>query len=165
MKIFSRNKGEVFGYGMCYTIIEMRCIFHTFSLSYINQLVKKRALQYLQRSLFYNEIIYCFTMVLPAIVTAPLLAKALPSSVAPVLKVMDCIARTVPLNTDVVPKVTELPTCQKILDARAPPVRITLRPDVVVSEDAIFIMKTAFEIPFASKVRSPDDTASEEVDL
>jgi hypothetical protein len=50
---------------------------------------------------------------------------------------MDCIAITVPLNTEVVPKVAELPTCQKILDADAPPLRITLRPGEVVSVDAI----------------------------
>ena len=104
-------------------------------------------------------------MVLLSIVTAPVLANALPSSVAPVLKVMDSIAKTVPLKTEVVPKVAELPTCQKMFDANAPPLRITLRPDVVVSEDAICIMKMAFASPFASKVRSPDDIASEEVDL
>ena len=80
---------------------------------------------------------YCFTIVLPAIITAPVLANALPSSVAPVSKVMDCIVKIVPLKTEVVPKVVELPTCQKILDAKAPPLRITLRPDVVVSDDAI----------------------------
>ena len=67
-------------------------------------------------------------MVLPAIVIPPVLANALPSSVAPVLKVMDCIARIVPLKTEVVPKVAELPTCQKMLDADAPPLRITLTP-------------------------------------
>ena len=104
-------------------------------------------------------------MVLPAIVTAPVLANALPSSVAPVLKVMDCIAITVPLKTEVVPKVAELPTCQKMLDASAPPLKITLRPDVVVSVVAIWMMKTAFTSPFASNVRSPDDTAREEADL
>jgi len=104
-------------------------------------------------------------MVLPAIVTPPVLANPLPSRVAPVLKVMDCIAKTVPLKTEVVPKIAELPTCQKMLDANAPPLRITLRPDVVVSVDAICIMKTALAFPFASKVRSPDDIASEEVDL
>ena len=104
-------------------------------------------------------------MVLLAIVTEPILANPLPLSVAPVLKVMDCIAITVPLKTEVVPKVAELPTCQKILDANAPPLRITLRPGVVVSVDAICIMKTAFAFPFASKVRSPDDIANEEVDL
>ena len=76
-------------------------------------------------------------MVLPAMVIPPVLANPLPSSVAPVLKVMDCIARTVPFKTDVVPKVAELPTCQKMLDANAPPLRNTLRPDVVVSVDAI----------------------------
>jgi hypothetical protein len=104
-------------------------------------------------------------MVLPIIVTPPVNANALPSSVAPVLKVMDCIAMTVPLKTEVVPKVAELPTCQKMLDASAPPLRITLRPDVVVSVDAICIMKTELAVPCASKVRSPDDIASEEVDL
>ena len=104
-------------------------------------------------------------MVFPAIVIPPILANALPSRVAPVLKVIDCIARTVPLNTVVVPKVAELPTCQKMLEAIAPPLRITLRPDVVVRVDAICIINTALEFPFASNVKSPDDTASEEVDL
>ena len=96
---------------------------------------------------------------------APVVAKALPSSVAPVLNVMDCMAITVPLKTQVVPKVAELPTCQKIFDANAPPLRITLRPDVALSVDAICIMKTAFAFPFASNVRSPDDISREDVDL
>lgn len=60
---------------------------------------------------------YCFTIVFPAKITVPVLAKALPSKVAPVSKVMDCIAIIVPLNTEVVPKVAELPTCQNILAA------------------------------------------------
>ena len=98
-------------------------------------------------------------------VTPPILVNALPLSVAPVLRVMDCITKTFPLKAEVVPNVAELPTCQKMLEANAPPLRITWRPDVVVSEDAIWIMKTAFGFPFASNVRSPDDTAREEVDL
>src|SRR5688572_23497453 len=104
-------------------------------------------------------------MVLPAIVTPPVLANALPSSLAPVLSVIDCIAITVPLKTEVVPNVAELPTCQKMLDANAPPLKITLRPEVVVSEDAICMIKTALEFPFASNVRSPEDIDNEEVDL
>ncbi len=76
-------------------------------------------------------------MVFPAIVMAPVLAKALPLRDAPVLKVIDCIAITVPWNTEVVPKVAEVPTCQKILDANAPPLRITFRPEVVVNVEAI----------------------------
>src|SRR5688572_15422823 len=104
-------------------------------------------------------------MVLPAIVTPPVLANALPSSLAPVLSVIDCIAITVPFITEVVPKVADVPTCQKMLDANAPPLKKTLRPDVVVNVDAICIMKTAFASPFASNVKSPDDIANEEVDL
>lgn len=75
------------------------------------------------------------------------------------------MAITVPFITDVVPNVAELPTCQKILDASAPPARITLRPEVVVKVVAICMMKIAFALPWASKVRSPDEIASEEVDL
>ena len=52
----------------------------------------------------------------PAIVTAPVLANALPFKVAPVLNEIDCITKKVPFNTEVVPKVAELPICQKIFD-------------------------------------------------
>jgi hypothetical protein len=54
----------------------------------------------MKASLFfsYSGDIYCFTIVLPAIVIPPVLANALPSRVAPVLKVIDCIAITVPLK-------------------------------------------------------------------
>jgi hypothetical protein len=45
--------------------------------------------------------------------TAPLRAKALPSRVAPVWSVMDCSAMTVPLKMEFVPRVAELPVCQK----------------------------------------------------
>jgi hypothetical protein len=67
----------------------------------------------------------------------PFLARALPVSVAPVLNVIDCIAIMVPLKTEVVPNVAELPTCQKMFEADASPLNITLRPDVVVNVDAI----------------------------
>lgn len=108
---------------------------------------------------------HCPTIVLPAKVIVPLLASARPSKVAPVLKLMDCMAITVPLKTDVVPNVAELPTCQKILEAWAEPARITFLPDVVVSEDAIWMMNTASASPCASNVKSPDEMAREDVDL
>lgn len=104
-------------------------------------------------------------MVFPAIVTAPFLDNALPLSLAPVLNEMDSFTMMVPLKTEVVPKVAELPTCQKILEAFAPPARITFRPEVTVSDEATWITKTAFGLFFASKVTSPDDKAREEVDL
>jgi hypothetical protein len=65
--------------------------------------------------------------------------------------VIDCIAITLPFITDVVPKVAELPTCQKIFDANAPPARITLRPEVVVKVVAICIMNRAFAVSFRVK--------------
>ena len=104
-------------------------------------------------------------MALPAITIAPVRASALPLSVAPVLKVIDCMARIVPLKTEVVPNVADVPTCQKILAADAPLVRNTLRPAVVVNVDAIWMMKTEFTFPFPSKVTSPEETASDDVDL
>src|ERR1043166_9381817 len=98
-------------------------------------------------------------------VTAPFLANSLPATPAPVVTVMDVKARMFPLKTEVVPRVAELPTCQKMLAALAPPLRITWRPVVVVSVDAIWKIQTAFESPWASRVRSPDDISSEDVDL
>jgi hypothetical protein len=71
----------------------------------------------------------------------------------------------VPTKTEVVPIVAELPTCQKTLDALAPPDRMTCRPDVVVSVDATWKTQTAFGSPRASRVRSPEDIARLDVDL
>jgi hypothetical protein len=39
---------------------------------------------------------------------------------------MDACARIVPAKVDVVPRVAELPTCQKMFAARAPPMRTHL---------------------------------------
>jgi hypothetical protein len=65
------------------------------------------------------------TAVLSSNVTAPVRAKALPSSTAPVVSVTDACARMVPTKVEVVPRVAELPTCQKTLAACAPPIRTT----------------------------------------
>jgi hypothetical protein len=78
---------------------------------------------------------------------------------------MEAMARMFPLNTEPVPSVAELPTCQKTLAALAPPLRITWRPTVVVRVEAIWKMNTAFTSPWASRVRSPEETSSEDVDL
>jgi len=40
-----------------------------------------------------------------------------------------------------------------------------MRPDVTVRAEAIWKMKTPFESPRASRVRSPDEISSEEVDF
>src|SRR5580765_5576457 len=86
-------------------------------------------------------------MVLESRVIAAVRANSRPSTDAPVVTVMEAKARMFPANTEVVPRVAELPTCQKTLAALAPPLRITWRPEVVVSVDAIWKMKTAFASP------------------
>src|SRR5665213_2492146 len=58
-------------------------------------------------------------------VTAPFRASALPSRFTPVVSVMDVSAKMFPLNSEFVPSVAELPTCQKTLQALAPLARIT----------------------------------------
>src|SRR5580765_3248255 len=104
-------------------------------------------------------------IVLESSVTAAVRANSRPSTEAPVVTVMEAKASMFPLKTEVVPRVAELPTCQKTLAALAPPLRITWRPKVVVSVDAIWKMKTALGSPCASSVRSPEEISSVEVDL
>src|ERR1044071_983599 len=82
-------------------------------------------------------------------VTAPVWANSRPSTAAPVARELEAEARMFPLNTEAVPRVAELPTCQTTLAAWAPPLRITCRPDVVVSVEAIWKMNTAFAPPGA----------------
>jgi hypothetical protein len=102
---------------------------------------------------------------LEANVTAAVNANNLPSTVAPVFSEIDSSAIIVPLKTEVVPRVAEVPTCQKMFEAFALPLKTIWRPDVVFNVDAICMMKTAFASPLASKVRSPDDISSEPLDL
>jgi protein-disulfide isomerase len=52
---------------------------------------------------------------LESIVTAPFCARALPETVAPVVRVTLASARIFPVNEVVVPSVAELPICQKTL--------------------------------------------------
>jgi hypothetical protein len=80
---------------------------------------------------------YGFTTVLLFNVTAPMRASNLPSISAPVFMDIDWSAMMLPLKTEVVPRVAEVPTCQKIFFACAPPAKKTLRPEVVFNEEAI----------------------------
>ena len=64
-------------------------------------------------------------MVFVSMVTAPFRARARPTTVAPVLSVMDVSARMLPWKVVLVPRVAELPTCQKMLQALAPLMRRT----------------------------------------
>jgi hypothetical protein len=76
-------------------------------------------------------------MALVSNVTAAIRANTLPSTRAPVFTVIDWSAIMIPLNTEFVPSVAELPTCQKTLEALPPPLRMTWLPGPVVRVDAI----------------------------
>jgi hypothetical protein len=94
-------------------------------------------------------------------VTAPFRASARPAMVSPVSTEIDVRARTLPAKAELVPRVAELPTCQNTLQAWAPPVRVTLLAESVMSVEGAWKMKTAFGSPWASKVSDPP-TSSEE---
>ncbi len=64
-------------------------------------------------------------MVFPCNVTFAVFANALPSNVAPVPNVHAVPANMVPFITHVVPKDANVPTCQKMFEAFAPPLKNT----------------------------------------
>ena len=66
------------------------------------------------------------TNVLLSSETCPFRASARPWTTVPVVTVIDVRARIVPTNDEVVPRVAELPTCQKTLHAWALLIRLTL---------------------------------------
>jgi len=98
-------------------------------------------------------------------VTAPSIANARPNTVAPVFKVIDCWARMFPWNRVLVPKVAELPICQKTLQAWAPLIRSTLLSEAVVRVVAVWKMNTASGSPWASSVTAPVNPKVPEADL
>jgi hypothetical protein len=86
-------------------------------------------------------------MTLVSRVTSPFLARARPSIVAPVFTKIEVSARIVPLKAVPVSIVAELPTCQKMLQDCAPPVRTTLLPEPVMSEDPAWKIQTSLGPP------------------
>lgn len=88
-------------------------------------------------------------------VTAPFRANILPSTSAPVVRVMDVKARIFPLKLEFVPSVAELPTCQKTLQAWAPFMRRTRLDPAVMSVEAVLKIKTALGSSWASSVSVP----------
>jgi hypothetical protein len=80
-------------------------------------------------------------------VTAPILAKARPLIDAPVVTVIDWSAMMVPTKVVLVPRVAELPTCQKTLQGLAPLIRITLESLAVIRVEVIWKIQTLFGSP------------------
>jgi hypothetical protein len=79
-------------------------------------------------------------------------ANALPHNVAPVCSAIFVLSRIFPLKTDVVPSVVAPATCQKMLFAWQPPLRVTIAPLPTVRVSAIWKMKTALVLPSQLRV-------------
>jgi hypothetical protein len=87
-------------------------------------------------------------------VTAPLRARALPFSVAPVFTVIEARAMMFPENVVLVPSVAELPICQNtFLDWPPPAMIIWLLPAAVVSVETTWNIHTPLAAP--DRVRFP----------
>jgi len=97
-----------------------------------------------------------------SIVTAPFLASALPSTPAPVVRVMLVSARIFPTNAVPVPRVAELPTCQKTLHRSPPLIMPTDELLAVVSVLPIWKTQTDRGSPWALSVRIPVNCADDE---
>lgn len=83
-------------------------------------------------------------IVLESIVTAPFIANARPSSVAPVSSVTDWVAMIVPAKSVDVPNVADAVTCQNTLHAWAPFSKTTDAEEPVMSVDPAWKIHTEF---------------------
>lgn len=75
---------------------------------------------------------------------------------------MDASARILPIKFVAVPRVAELPTCQKTLQAFAPLIKTTEEAVAVVMVEPIWKMKRLFALFWPSSVRTPVKPAEEE---
>ena len=95
-------------------------------------------------------------------VTAPVRAKVLPDTEAPVVRVMLASARMFPPNMVPVPRVAEVPICQNTLLQSEPPfVMTTAELLAVVRALPTWKMKTALGLPWALSVSVPVRAADE----
>ena len=88
-------------------------------------------------------------------VTAPLRASALPDNLALVSRVMLVRAITVPMKFVPVPRVAELPTCQKTSHRCAPLMSATVESLAVVMVLPMRKIKTESGLPSAFRVSVP----------
>jgi hypothetical protein len=99
--------------------------------------------------------------VLVSSVTAPSSAYSPPSSSAPVVMVIEVLARMRPLKSVLVPSVAELPTWKNTLQLLAPLRNTTLALLAVVKVLATWKMKTLSGLPSASSVSAPVSCADD----
>jgi hypothetical protein len=95
-------------------------------------------------------------------VTAPFCASALPARLASVVSVMLVSARILPIKSVPVPRVAELPTCQKTLHCWPPLIISTLASLAVIRVLAILNTQTELALPSALRVSVPVSPADDE---
>ena len=89
-------------------------------------------------------------------VTAPVRARARPCTVTPVVTVIEVSARMLPTNTEPVPSVAELPTCQNTLHSWALLISDTVLLDPVISIESVWKMNTVLGSPPPSSTSVPE---------
>src|ERR1700724_635348 len=95
-------------------------------------------------------------------VPAPFRARPLPDPLAPVFRVMLVSATMLPSSAVPVPRVAELPTCQKMPQLEPPLISSTDEALAVVSVLPILKMNRALGLPCALRVRVPVSCAEVE---
>ena len=88
-------------------------------------------------------------------VTAPVRARARPWTVTPVVTLIEVSARMLPANTEPVPSVAELPTCQNTLHSWAPLISDTVLDEAVMSVESVWKMNTELGFPSPSRTSVP----------
>jgi len=68
---------------------------------------------------------------------------------------MDLSAKMLPANTELVPRVAELPICQKTLQAEAPLIRRTDEYETVIRDEPVWKIHTLWVLFWASSVKGP----------
>ena len=96
-----------------------------------------------------------FVIVLLSKVTAPVIARSCPLMIALLFAVIDWSAYILPENSEFIPKVAELPTCQNVLHAFVFSVYTTLLSVAVTRVDSIWKMNSASSSPLESSVKVP----------
>src|SRR4051812_28970485 len=88
-------------------------------------------------------------------VTAPLRARARPWTTTALWTVIDVRAKMLPTNTEPVPSVAELPTCQNTLHSVAPLISSIELPELVINVESVWKMKTALGLFWPSRTSWP----------
>ncbi|KAF4621643.1 hypothetical protein G7Y89_g14507 [Cudoniella acicularis] len=96
-----------------------------------------------------------------SIVRVPPRANKPPLLLAPPSAVTETCARIVPANAMLIPKVADVPTCQKTLQGKPPPESITAEPTEVTKVEPIWKYQASVGDPVPASIKVPVSCADE----